>query len=140
MGKIDKTHSLSVSRRCELMNVAQSSFYYSPLEDGSYNEELMKQIDKQYMITPFYGVPRMTNYLRGLVYEVNPKRIRRLYRKMDLYAVGPRPNTSKFHKGRPCHLSLLATWADYRALQPGLGDGYHLYPLSRESYVFVCHN
>ena len=99
MGKIDKTHSLSVSRRCQLMNVAQSSFYYSPLEDGSYNEELMKQIDKQYMITPFYGVPRMTNYLRGLVYEVNPKRIRRLYRKMDLYAVGPRPNTSKFHKG-----------------------------------------
>ena len=66
MGKIDKTPSLSVSRRCELMNVARSSFYYSPLEDGFYNEELMKQIDKQYMLTPFYGVPRMTEYLRGL--------------------------------------------------------------------------
>lgn len=99
MGQIDKTHSLSVSRQCELLNVARSSFYYSPLEDGSYNEELMKQIDKQYMDTPFYGVPRMTNHLRGLGYEVNPKRIRRLYRKMDLYAIGPRPNTSKPHKG-----------------------------------------
>jgi putative transposase len=99
MGKIDKTHSLSVSRQCELLNVPRSSFYYSPLEDGSYNEELMKQIDKQYMDTPFYGVPRMTNHLRGLGYKVNPKRIRWLYRKMDLCAIGPRPNTSKPHKG-----------------------------------------
>ena len=51
------------------------------------------------MITPFYGVPRMTHHLRGIGYEVNPKRVRRLYRKMDLYATGPRPNTSKPHKG-----------------------------------------
>ncbi len=99
MSKIDKIHSLSVSRQCDLLDVPRSSFYYSPREDGSYNEELMKQIDKQYMITPFYGVPRMTHYLRGIGYEVNPKRVRRLYRKMDLYATGPRPNTSKPHKG-----------------------------------------
>lgn len=58
----------------------------------------MKQIDKQYMDTPFYGVPLMTNYLRGLDYKVNPKRIRRLYLKMDLYGIGPRPNTSEPHK------------------------------------------
>jgi putative transposase len=95
MSKIDKTHSLSVSRQCYLLDVPRSSFYYSPREDGSYNEKLMKQIDKQYMITPFYGVPRMTHYLRGIGYEVNPKRVRRLYRKMNLYATGPRPNTSK---------------------------------------------
>ena len=98
MGKIDKTHSLSVSRQCELLNVTRSSFYYSPLEDGSYNEELMKQIDKQYMDNPFYGVPWMTNHLRGLGYKVNPKRIRQLYHIMDLYAIGPRPNTGKAHK------------------------------------------
>lgn len=51
------------------------------------------------METPFYGVPRMTEYLRELGYKVNPKRIRRLYRLMDLHAIGPRPNTSKPHKG-----------------------------------------
>lgn len=71
MSKIDKTHSLSVSRQCDLLDVPRSSFYYSPREDGYYNEELMKQIDKQYMITPFYGVPRMTHHLRGIGYEVN---------------------------------------------------------------------
>ncbi len=99
MSKVDKTHRLSVSRQCELLNVARSSFYYSPREDGSYNEELMKQIDKQYTLTPFYGVPRMTEHLRGLGYNVNHKRVRRLYRKMDLCAMGPRPNTSRPHQG-----------------------------------------
>jgi putative transposase len=59
----------------------------------------MKLIDKQYMETPFYGVPRMVEYLRELGHRVNPKRIRRLYRLMDLHAIGPRPNTSRPHKG-----------------------------------------
>ena len=59
----------------------------------------MELIDKQYTKTPFYGVPRMVQYLRENGHQVNPKRIRRLYRKMDMHAIGPRPNTSKPHKG-----------------------------------------
>lgn len=77
----------------------RSSFYYIPQETNSYNQELMKLIDKQYMETPFFGVPRMVEHLRALGYGVNPKRIRRLYRLMDLHATGPRPNTSRPHKG-----------------------------------------
>jgi putative transposase len=59
----------------------------------------MELIDIQYTKTPFYGVPRMVQHLRELGHEINPKRIRRLYRNMDLHAIGPRPNTSKPHKG-----------------------------------------
>ena len=59
----------------------------------------MKLIDKQYTKTPFFGVPRMLVHLKELGHNVNHKRIRRLYRKMDLHAVGPRPNTSKPHNG-----------------------------------------
>ena len=59
----------------------------------------MELIDKQYTKTPFYGVPRMVQYLRENGHKINHKRIRRLYRKMDLHAIGPRPNTSKPHKG-----------------------------------------
>ena len=92
-------HSLSIKRQCELLLVCRSSFYYLPQSESSYNEELMKLIDKQYTKTPFYGVPRMVQYLRELGHRVNPKRIRRLYRMMDLHAIGPRPNTSKPHKG-----------------------------------------
>ncbi len=90
---------MSVKRQCELLEVCRSSFYYVPRQEGSDNQELMKLIDKQYMETPFYGVLRMTEFLRELGHRVNPKRIRRLYRLMDLHAIGPRPNTSKPHKG-----------------------------------------
>lgn len=60
----------------------------------------MELIDKEYLRHPFYGVPRMTKYLRSLGHQVNPKRIRNLYRIMDIHAIGPRPNTSKPHKGK----------------------------------------
>jgi putative transposase len=96
---VTKDEKVSVTRQCELLEVCHSSFYYVPRQGGSDNQELMKLIDKQYMKTPFFGVLRMTEYLRDLGHRVNPKRIRRLYRLMDLHAIGPRPNTSKPHKG-----------------------------------------
>lgn len=99
MSKVAKSHKLSIKRQCELLDVCRSSFYYIPRENSSFNEELMKLIDKQYTKTPFYGVPRMVQHLRENGRQVNPKRIRRLYREMGLHAIGPRPNTSKPHKG-----------------------------------------
>jgi len=56
----------------------------------------MNEIDRQYQRTPFYGVPRMTDYLNGLgTTPINKKRVRRLYKLMDLRALGPNPYTSK---------------------------------------------
>jgi putative transposase len=97
---VDKDNKLSVKRQCELLEVCRSSFYYIPQEDSSFNHELMKLIDTQYLETPFFGVKRMAKYLREMGHKVNIKRIRRLYRLMDLHAIGPRPNTSKPHKGK----------------------------------------
>ncbi len=56
----------------------------------SYNEQLMMLIDEQYMRTPFYGVDKMTAWLRRQGHGVNPKRVRRLMRQMALEAVYPR--------------------------------------------------
>ena len=55
----------------------------------------MNLLDEQYTTTPFYGVKRMTAYLRQLGYRVNHKRVRRLLRQMGLDAIYQRPNTSK---------------------------------------------
>ena len=55
---------------------------------------LMRLIDEQYTRTPFYGVPKMTATLRRSGYTVNPKRVRRLMRKMELHAIFPQPKTS----------------------------------------------
>ena len=50
----------------------------------------MSLIDEQYMHTPFYGVDKMTAWLRRKGHAVNPKRVRRLMRLMALEAVYPR--------------------------------------------------
>ncbi len=77
---MNKDEKLGIKRQCELLEVCRSSFSYVPQQERSDNMELMKLIDNQYMETPFYGVLRMTGYLRELGHQVNPKSIRRLYR------------------------------------------------------------
>lgn len=54
----------------------------------------MRLIDKEYTRHPFRGRRELTNYLRGLSYEVNPKRVRRLMRKMGIEAVYPKRSLS----------------------------------------------
>lgn len=58
------------------------------------NLELMRLIDEQYTACPFYGIRRMTAHLRRAGFEVNPKRVGRLMRKMGIAAIYPRPRTS----------------------------------------------
>jgi len=55
----------------------------------------MRLIDEQYTRTPFYGVRRMAIWLQDLGEPVNPKRVRRLMRKMGLEALYPKPNLSR---------------------------------------------
>ena len=55
----------------------------------------MRLIDEQYMKTPFYGSPRMTEVLRKKGYYVNHERIERLMRVMGMAAVYPKRHTSR---------------------------------------------
>jgi putative transposase len=90
---------LAVGRQCELVGLARSSLYYRPASREAYNESLMRLMDRQYLRTPFYGVPRMTAYLRRLGHQVNPKRVRRLMRRMGLEAIYPKPRLSRPQAG-----------------------------------------
>jgi len=96
--------SISIHRQCELLKLNRSGYYYKPIGESALNLEIMGLLDKQYTTTPFYGVPRMHQYIRSLNYEVNIKRIRRLLRLMGLYAIYPKKRTSipnKEHKIYP---------------------------------------
>ena len=81
---------VSVSRQCELLGLARSSLYYRPCRQEAYNELLMRLMDEQYIRTPFYGVRRMRQHLRRAGHAVNPKRVRRLMRQMDLETIYPK--------------------------------------------------
>ena len=85
---------IPVSRQCELVGLSRSSFYYQPHRDTEYNEHLMRLIDEEYTLCPFYGVKRMTEWLRGLGYGVNEKRVRQLLRLMGIMAIYPKPRLS----------------------------------------------
>jgi putative transposase len=95
-------------RQCELVGLPRSSYYYG--DGGGESDEnlqLMRLIDEQYLRTPFYGSPRMTEWLRGKGFVVNHKRIARLMQLMDLEAVYPKPRLSKPGAGHRIYPYLL---------------------------------
>jgi putative transposase len=67
----------------------------------------MRLIDQQYTRTPFYGTRNMTEYLRRMDYQVNPKRISRLMHLMGLQSVSPKPFTSRKHPDHKIYPYLL---------------------------------
>lgn len=77
-----------------MLDLPRASYYYRPAGESPENLLYMRLIDKKYTKLPFYGVPRMTEWLRRQGYTVNPKRVARLMRKMGLVAIYPKPKTS----------------------------------------------
>lgn len=96
---IDPKHpDLSVTRQCAMIDLPRSSYYYGPLQiETEENLQLMREIDELYLKRPFFGSPRMTDWLNKLGWHVNEKRVTRLMRLMGLQAVVPGPHTSRPH-------------------------------------------
>lgn len=44
---------LSIRRQCALLGLNRASYYYEPAPEDPLNLELMRQIDAQYLVTPF---------------------------------------------------------------------------------------
>lgn len=75
--------TLSVNRQLNLVSIPSSSFYYVPKGESEENLAILRLLDEQYYITPFYGVLRLTALLVGLGYKVSRKRVRRLMQILD---------------------------------------------------------
>jgi len=67
----------------------------------------MRLLDEQYTRTPFYGVLKMTAWLRENGHPVNCKRVRRLLRLMGLEAIYPKPQLSLASPGHQIYPYLL---------------------------------
>jgi aryl-alcohol dehydrogenase-like predicted oxidoreductase len=98
---------LSIGQQCKLLSISRSSFYYTPKGETDQNLSLMRQIDEQFLETPFFGVRQMTWHLRNERHLVNEKRIRRLMRLMGLMPIYQKPNTSKPGRGHKTYPYLL---------------------------------
>lgn len=98
---------ISIRRQCELPGVNRSSVYRSSSPVSQETLDLMRFIDEQSTRTPFYGVLRMTAWLRKEGHPVNPKRVRRLMRLMGLEGIYPKPRLSVPHPEHQVFPSLL---------------------------------
>ncbi len=85
---------MSLRRQCELLGLGRSSYYYEPVPESAANLALMRQIDEQYLATPFYGSRRMTVWLQEQGHDVNRKRVQRLMRLMGLETIYAKPRTT----------------------------------------------
>jgi len=105
---LEPTHpQLSLRQQCALLGLARSSLYYQPAPVSGEDLQLMRVLDEQYTRTPFYGVRRMTAWLRGRGYAVNPKHVRRLLRQMGLEAIYAKPRLSQPGAGHTIYPYLL---------------------------------
>ena len=90
---------LSVRRPCALLGLPRSSLSYCPQEEKPDNVHLMRLLDEQYTATPFYGVRRMTAWLRSPGSPVHHKRVARLMQQMGIAAIYAKPKLSQASTG-----------------------------------------
>ena len=105
----------SVQRQCDLLGLSRSTAYYQSRSDPqrrAFELKLLGLIDKLYTDQPTrgrYGLRDALAEEHGIA--VNPKRVRRLMRKLGLEAIYPKPrkNTSAANKQHKKYPYLLGT-------------------------------
>ena len=128
---------LSIIEQCALTGLARSTYYYEPKPESLENLTLMQWIDRMYLTRPFYGVPRMTDWLQDLGYTVNHKRVERLMRMMGLQAVVPGPHTTQAHPKHRIYPYLLRNLEIVRPNQVWCADITYV-PIQRGSLYLVA--
>ncbi len=125
---IESAHkSLSISRRCALIDLPRSSYYRPGLQgESTENLMLMRLIDEEYMRRPFYGARKIRNWLIKQGYDVNRKRVQRLMLVMGIESIAPKPNTSKGLPGTQ-EVPISVQGAGYQSFRSGVVFRYHLH-------------
>ncbi len=134
---IDNEHGqLSICKQCRVLNIHRSGLYYTPSEETEENLSLLRLLDEQYMKTPFYGIRRLTYWLRSLGYAVNRKRVKRLMEVMGWQTVFRKQNTSKRNKLHPVYPYLLKALEVTRKNQVWAIDITYV-PMKR-GFMYLC--
>jgi putative transposase len=92
---ISDNEQLSVRHQCELIEINRSTVYYQAVGESDENLQIMRLMDEEFHAQPTHGVLQMQDFLFALSFLVNPKRVRRLLRKMGIMALYPKRNLSK---------------------------------------------
>jgi putative transposase len=135
---IEPSHdTLSIKAQCRLLSISRSGLYYAPRGESPLNLQLMRLIDEQFLITPFYGSRQMARHLRRQGYCVGRHRVRRLMRLMGIEAIYQKPQTSTPHPGHTIYPYLLRNLAITRPNQVWCTDITYI-PIKRGFLYLVA--
>lgn len=134
---INKQHSsLSVVQQCWLLSLHRSGLYYQPCPESEENLAIMRLLDEQYFKTPFYGVRKLTAWLKQQGYRINRKRVKRLMELMGWQTIYRKPNTSKPCKENRIYPYLLKGLDINRVNQVWAMD--ITYVPMRKGFMYLC--
>src|SRR6266516_1409994 len=91
---------ISIARQCDLVGLPRATSYSHAQGENAEHLALMHLLDQQYTDTPYYGVRRMTVWLRSQGYAVHHKRVAWRLRTMGLETLYPKPRMREPH---PAH-------------------------------------
>ena len=128
---------LSIKKQCQLLSISRSSWYYKPTGESPLNLKLMRLIDEQYLLTPYYGSRQMARWLRRQGHNVGRHRVRRLMALMGLHAIYQEPRTSQPHPHHRIYPYLLRNLAVTRANQVWCTDITYI-PIKRGFLYLVA--
>ena len=135
---VEREHpSLPIVGQCALLGVSRSTIYYRPQGASEEDLSLMREIDRQYLETPFYGSRLMKAWLERQGIPVSRKRVQRLMRVMGLRAIYRRPRTSRPAQGVRVYPYLLGKAEITRPNQVWAADITHL-PMERGFLYLVA--
>lgn len=110
-------NNLSIRAQCSLLLISRSGWYYTPKGKSLLSLKLMRLIDTQFLLTPYYGSRQMARHLRRQGYRIGRHRVRRLMRLIGIEAIYQKPRTSDPHPGHKIYPYLLRDIAVTQANQ-----------------------
>lgn len=100
-------HTLSIRKRCELLNINRSSLYSTVSTLSLEDAVMLNAIRDIWKKKPFFGYRRITKELKSYGFKINRKRVQRLMKLGNIRAIYPGPNTSKRNKEHAVYPYLL---------------------------------
>jgi putative transposase len=114
---VDPAAPGSLREQCQWVGLHRSAYYYQPVVADPEDLLLMRLLDEQYMLTPFYGYRKMQLMLTQAGYAVNHKRVRRLMQLIGIEAIYTKKHISKPAVGHRIYPYLLRGLSIDRAHQ-----------------------
>ncbi len=133
---IDRTHTLSVVRQCQLLKLARSTAYYWPTPVSETTLALMRRIDELHLQYPFAGARMLRGLLRQEGHAIGRRQVVTLMRRMGITAIYRKPRTSQRYSAHRIYPYLLRELTITRPNHVWAADITYI-PM-RRGFVYLC--